>query len=263
MQDMILPPCILTTVAQLIIFIAVLFFDHNVHAWEKSLDTATRATTLVFTANIFLISGTALARLVICITYSSLLTPFKWARYVIRFTGGLVVTASTAAWFALLFACKPIDAAWDLRLGAVADVIVMAVMLYHCLSPRHSWKDKAVLLTHFSSGLLLPIPAVARLAILATAREDPDTTFVLAPAILCFIIEANLVIMYNLIPDFKRFVRMSGNPSSPVNGTMDGRQGGMLQGSNSILGGDGRSTDSVGGYSLSEESAVELVTRNP
>ncbi|OBS16198.1 hypothetical protein FPOA_13114 [Fusarium poae] len=256
---MILPPCILTTVAQLIIFIAVLFFDHNVHAWEKSLDTATRATTLVFTANLFLISGTALARLVICITYSSLLTPFKWARYVIRFTG-----------------------AWDLRLsgeaqcidrypfhilqagsGAVADVIVMAVMLYHCLSPRHSWKDKAVLLTHFSSGLLLPIPAVARLAILATAREDPDTTFVLAPAILCFIIEANLVIMYNLIPDFKRFVRMSGNPSSPVNGTMDGRQGGMLQGSNSILGGDGRSTDSVGGYSLSEESAVELVTRNP
>ncbi|OBS16173.1 hypothetical protein FPOA_11999 [Fusarium poae] len=279
---MILPPCILTTVAQLIIFIAVLFFDHNVHAWEKSLDTATRATTLVFTANLFLISGTALARLVICITYSSLLTPFKWARYVIRFTGGLVVTASTAAWLALLFACKPIDAAWDLRLsgeaqcidrypfhilqagsGAVADVIVMAVMLYHCLSPRHSWKDKSVLLTHFSSGLLLPIPAVARLAILATAREDPDTTFALAPAILCFIIEANLVIMYNLIPDFKRFVRMSGNPSSPVNGTMDGRQGGMLQGSNSILGGDGRSTDSVGGYSLSEESAVELVTRNP
>jgi hypothetical protein len=46
MQDMILPPCILTTVAQLIIFIAVLFFDHNVHAWEKSLDTATRATTV-------------------------------------------------------------------------------------------------------------------------------------------------------------------------------------------------------------------------
>ncbi|OBS16157.1 hypothetical protein FPOA_13126, partial [Fusarium poae] len=221
MQDMILPPCILTTVAQLIIFIAVLFFDHNVHAWEKSLDTATRATTLVFTANLFLISGTArkagdLYHLL------QLINSFKWARYVIRFTGGLVVTASTAAWLALLFACKPIDAAWDLRLsgeaqcidrypfhilqagsGAVADVIVMAVMLYHCLSPRHSWKDKSVLLTHFSSGLLLPIPAVARLAILATAREDPDTTFALAPAILCFIIEANLVIMYNLIPDFK------------------------------------------------------------
>ncbi|KPA37591.1 integral membrane protein [Fusarium langsethiae] len=184
--------------------------------------------------------------------------------------------------FALLFAYKPIDAAWDLRLsgeaqcidrypfhilqagsGAVADVIVMAVMLYHCLSPRHSWKDKAVLLTHFSSGLLLPIPAVARLAILATAREDPDTTFVLAPAILCFIIEANLVIMYNLIPDFKRFVRVSGNPSSPVNGTMDGRQGGMLQGSNSILGGNEQMDSEDSGINAEHNADNNIASRVP
>jgi hypothetical protein len=247
----------------------------------------------VFAAMLLLILGTAVARLEISIAYCRVLENRESAQNIIRLAGGLVVVSSMAAWFALLFACKPIDAAWNLRpsgeaqcidrypfhilqavTGIVADFTVMVVMLTLCFPLQQPWKSKAVLLAQFSSGLLLPIPAVARLAILATTHEDTNTTFVSAPVILCFVIEANLVIIYSSIPGFKEFVREftnkgSRDAASMVNSAMGSRQGGMFRESVSCLGGGGRSTNatgsvaggSVAGDSARQGSRIELIDR--
>ncbi|RBR08025.1 uncharacterized protein FIESC28_10407 [Fusarium coffeatum] len=265
----ILPACALTAAAGLLI----------------AIEDATQNNTLVFAAVLLLILGTAVARLEISIAYCRVLQTSELAQNVIRLAGGLVVISSIAAWFGLLFACKTIDAAWNLRpsgeaqcidryrfhilqavTGIVADVTVMVVMLTLCFPLQQSLKIKAVILAQLSSGILLPIPAVARLAILATRHEDTGTTFVPAPVILCYVIEANLVIAYSSVPSLKEFVREFANKwfrdaASMVNSAMGGRQGGMFRESISCLGGGGGSTNrtgSVAGDSARQGSQIEL-----
>ncbi|CAF3556719.1 unnamed protein product [Fusarium graminearum] len=64
----------------------------------------------VFAAVLLLILGTAVARLEVSIVYCRVLESCESAQNIIRLAGGLVVASSMATWFALLFACKPIDA---------------------------------------------------------------------------------------------------------------------------------------------------------
>ncbi|SPJ80238.1 uncharacterized protein FTOL_08630 [Fusarium torulosum] len=274
----ILPACVLTAAAGLLIAIG----------------DVTQVNTLVFAAMLLLILGTAVARLEIFIAYCwvlevcRVLEVCQSAHNVIRLAGVLVVASSIAAWFALLFACQPIDASWNLRhsevaqcidrypfhilqavTGTVADFTAMVVMLTICLPLQRPWKKKAILLAQCSSGILLPVPAVLRLAILATTRKDPDTAFVPAPVILCFVIEANLAIIYSSISGFKKFVREftnkgSRDAASMVNSAMGGRQGGMFRESASRLGDDDGSTNttgSVAGDSAGRGSRIELLDR--
>lgn len=291
MQGIILPACALTAAAGLLIAIEDATQNNTVclpvmiSCWSCMLIICSK---LVFAAVLLLILGAAVARLEISIAYCRILDTSEWAQNVIRLAGGLVVISSIVVWFALLFACKPIDAVWNLRpsgeaqcidrypfhilqavTGIVVDVMVMVVMLTFCFPLQQPLKRKAILLAQFSSGILLPIPAVARLAILPTRHEDTGTTFVSAPVILCYVIDANLVIIYSSVPCLKKFVREFTNKwfpdaASMVNSTMGGRQGGMFRESISWLGGGGGSTNrtgSVAGDSARQGSQIELTGR--
>ncbi|WZH50364.1 uncharacterized protein QYS62_011608 [Fusarium acuminatum] len=197
----------------------------GVHVWEMSLDDVTWETTLILAANLLVIPGTALAKLVLCVVYYRL-SPMPWYRYVIYGTAVLMVVAFTSVWFSLLLACKPVEAAWNLRLftgsncidrypvhilqasiGGVTDLVLMVITFITILPLQMQREKKAAVIAFLSTGLLTLGAAVVRLVILVTRLKDPDTTFVLAQGTLCLIVEANLVIICGSLPNFRIFIK--------------------------------------------------------
>lgn len=159
-----------------------------------------------------------------CIFYYRL-SPVTWYRYAIIFTAIITVAAFTAVWFAVEFACTPIEAAWNLRvftgtncidrppvymlqaiMGGVTDIMLMLLPLPSVLRLRMSWRHKAALIGWFATGLLTLGAAVARLVILIPSLKNPDTTYVLAQGTLWLIVEANLIIICGCLPTFRIFL---------------------------------------------------------
>lgn len=277
MQDVILPACAITAIAGLLIAIGDATQANSVclpvmrSCWICMLILRSK---LDFAAMLLLILGTAIARLEMFVAYFRVLKVSKPAQIVIFLAGVLVAASSIIAWFLLLFACKPIDASWDLRHskvarcinryllhlvqampGIVADFTVMAVMLIKCLPHQSSWKEKAALLVQCSSAILLLAPAVARIFVLATAGEGLDTASLSGPVMLCFVIEANLVIIYISVPRVRQGVHQQGSQDT----TSMMNSGGMFREIDSRLGGDDGSTNTIN--SVRHKSDVELLDR--
>jgi uncharacterized membrane protein YhaH (DUF805 family) len=202
---------------------------------------------LILAANLLVIPGTALAKLVLCVVYYRL-SPMPWYRYVIYGTSVLMVVAFTSVWFSLLLACKPVEAAWNLRLftgsncigrypvhilqasiGGAADLVLMVITFITILPLQMSREKKAAAIAFLSTGLLTLGAAVARLVILVTRLKDPDTTFVLAQGTLCLIVETNLVIICGSLPNFRIFIKhmlgVFAKPQSQTDREINGVQG--------------------------------------
>jgi hypothetical protein len=206
---------------------------------------------LILAANLLAIPGTALAKLVLCVVYYRL-SPMPWYRYAIYGTAILMVVAFTSVWFSLLLACKPVEAAWNLRLftgsncidrypvhilqasiGGVTDLVLMVITFITILPLQMPREKKAAVIAFLSTGLLTLGAAVARLVILVTRLKDPDTTFVLAQVTLCLIVEANLVIICGSLANFRIFIkyvskhvlRVFAKPQSQTDREINGVQG--------------------------------------
>ena len=179
---------------------------------------------LIHATTLTVIPGTVLAKLVLCVFYYRL-SPVVWYRYAIIFTAVITVAAFTAVWFAVEFACTPIEAAWNLRLftgtncidrppvymlqaimGGVTDIMLMLLPLPTLFRLQMSWKQKAAILCWFGTGLVTLGAAVARLVILIPSLQNADTTFVLAQGTLWLIVEANLIIICGSLPTFRIFL---------------------------------------------------------
>lgn len=123
------------------------------------------------------------------------------------------------------FACKPIAAAWNLRLytgdncidrppvymlqaimGGITDILLMVLPIPTIISLQMSWKQKAALLCWFGTGLLTLGAAIARLIVLIPSLKDSDTTWILSQGTLWLIVEANLIIICGSLPTFKLFL---------------------------------------------------------
>jgi hypothetical protein len=224
MEDMKIPACILTLASGVLTFICLHKGVLGVHVWEMSLDDAIWKKKFILATILLVTPGTALARLGLCTLYCRL-APMVWYLHVIYGTAILIVFTFLCVWFGLLFACKPVEAAWNLRLstgadcidsyylhilhasvGSGADLILIFVTLYNTLPLQLSWKTKAVPVAFFSTGLLTLGAAVARLAILITGLKNPDTTFVLAQGTVCLILETSFVIIFGSLPNFRKFI---------------------------------------------------------
>lgn len=242
---MIVGAWVLTTTAQALILTCLAQGVLGVHIWEMSVDDAIWETKvscrqnqdlnqslgmlilesqLIHATTLVVIPGTVLAKLVLCIFYYRL-SPITWYRYAIHVTAFVTIAAFTAVWFSVEFACKPIDAAWDLRLsagakcldrppvymlqaimGGVTDIALMLLPLPIILRLQMSWKQKLALVAWFGTGLITLGAAVARLVILIPSLKNTDTTFVLAQGTLWLIVEANLIIICGSLPTFRLFL---------------------------------------------------------
>ena len=179
---------------------------------------------MIHATTLTVIPGTILAKLVMCVFYYRL-SPITWYRYAIIFTAFITVAAFAAVWFSVQFACKPIEAAWNLRLytgtncidrppvymlqavmGGVTDIMLMVLPLPIILRLQMSWKQKTAITAWFGTGLITLGAAVARLVILIPSLKNSDTTYVLAQGTLWLIVEANLIIICGTLPTLRIFL---------------------------------------------------------
>ncbi|KAK0384648.1 hypothetical protein NLU13_8734 [Sarocladium strictum] len=221
---MIVAAWLLTTAAQCVVLHCLRSDVLGVHIWEMSLDDAIWETTLIHATTLTVIPGTVLAKLVLCIFYYRL-SPVTWYRYAILFTAFITIATFAAVWFAVQFACHPIEAAWNLRvftgdncidrppvymlqavMGGVTDIMLMVLPLPIILRLQMGWKQKAAVGAWFGTGLITLGAAVARLVILIPSLKNADTTFVLARGTLWLIVEANLIIICGSLPTFRIFL---------------------------------------------------------
>ncbi|WQF85313.1 hypothetical protein CDEST_10327 [Colletotrichum destructivum] len=244
---------VLTTTAQCLILHCLNQGVLGVHIWEMSVDDAIWETTLIHATTLTVIPGTVLAKLVLCIFYYRL-SPITWYRYALLFTSFITVAAFTAVWFAVQFACTPIEAAWNLRLytgtncidrppvymlqaimGGVTDILLIVLPLPIILRLQMSWKQKAALVAWFCTGLITFGAAVARLVILIPSLKNADTTFILAQGTLWLIVEANLIIICGSLPTFRVFLnhvapKILGEAAASRRGESGNKTGGASSG---------------------------------
>ncbi|KAJ1323167.1 alpha-methylacyl-CoA racemase [Microdochium nivale] len=215
---------LMTTVAQCLVLHCLTSNVLGVHIWEISIDDAIWETTMIHATTLTVIPGTVLAKLVLCIFYYRL-SPITWYRHAISATAIITITTFAAVWFSVQFACKPIEAAWNLRLytgsncidrppvymlqavmGGVTDIMLMVLPLPIILKLQMSWKHKVAVIIWFGTGLLTLGAALARLVILVPSLKNADTTYVLAQGTLWLVVEANLIIICGALPTFRIFL---------------------------------------------------------
>lgn len=109
------------------------------------------------------------AKLALLLLYRRL-APQRWYKATVWTVGFIVVGSSVAIMFAAIFACTPVRAAWDLTivdpkcidrpglyqataiLGAVTDILVLAVPIPIVVTLQVSLKQKIALIAAFCIG---------------------------------------------------------------------------------------------------------------
>ncbi|SPJ80239.1 related to integral membrane protein [Fusarium torulosum] len=230
---------IVTTAAKILIIVCLIHGVLGVHVWEIPLDAVIWETKLIHATTLIVIPGTVLAKLSLCIFYDRLV-PNRWYRFSLCFTGGLTICAFGVVWFCVFFACRPIEAAWNLRLldgascinrppvymlqaimGGVTDLLLVILTVPTILKLQMSWRQKARAVALFSTGFLTLGAAVARLVVLIPSLKNPDTTFVLAQGTLWLIVEVDMITICGSLPTLgvflnhfaPRVLRESGPPA--------------------------------------------------
>ncbi|KAK8100597.1 hypothetical protein PG999_010971 [Apiospora kogelbergensis] len=168
--------------------------------------------------------GTVLAKLVLCIFYYRL-SPARWYRYGIMFTGLLCIACFGSVWLAVMFACRPVSAAWNLRLvtadnciarppwyllqaiaGGITDLLLMLHPIPTVLGLQMSKKHKAALLAWFGIGTITLVAAIMRLVSLLSMITSADVPWTMANAMLWLVVESNLIVLCGCLPTFRVFV---------------------------------------------------------
>ncbi|KAF4984891.1 hypothetical protein FZEAL_44 [Fusarium zealandicum] len=197
----------------------------GVHAWELTLDDHTMSSLLVLCTTLTYIPTTILSKLTLCFFYYRL-SPSRWYHYSVYFTGFICSCSLIGIWFSVLFACKPVAAAWDVRLeltstcinrppvyitqaafGCVTDLMLLLLPLPTVLGLQMSTRHKLGLVGMFAIGSITLITSIVRLVLLLPALSNPDQSWTLAEGCLWVIIEANLLIICGSLPTLRVFLR--------------------------------------------------------
>ncbi|KAF5009451.1 hypothetical protein FDECE_4334 [Fusarium decemcellulare] len=180
---------------------------------------------LVMCTTLTYIPTTILSKLTLCFFYFRL-SPSRWYQYSVYFTAFVCSGSLIGIWFSVLFACKPIAAAWDIRLaaeatcinrppvyitqaafGCVTDLMLLALPLPTVLGLQMSTRQKLGLVGMFAIGSITLVTSIVRLVLLLPSLSNPDQSWSLAEGCLWVIVEANLLIMCASLPTLRVFVK--------------------------------------------------------
>lgn len=167
------------------------------HAWELSVDEYNQSAQLVLATTLTYIPTTILSKLVLCFFYYRLspVPAYQCAVYTTAFVcaGGL-----GAIWFSVLFACKPIAAAWDVRLaaeavcvnrpaiyiiqaalGCITDLMLLLLPIPTIIGLHLSVRQKVGLLGMFAIGSVTLVTSIVRLVLLLPGLGNTDQPWAL------------------------------------------------------------------------------------
>ncbi|KAI0177527.1 hypothetical protein BJ166DRAFT_600097 [Pestalotiopsis sp. NC0098] len=225
----------------------------GLHAWEQSLDKSIYMTGVILALTLTAIVGTLLSKLALCVFYYRL-SPARWYQYSIMFTGFLCLVCFGSVFFAVLFACRPISAAWDLRLytgdnciprppwyilqaitGGVTDFLLMINPIPTVLGLQMSTKYKAALIAWFGIGTITLAAAIMRTISLLSMIDSSDTPWTMADAMLWLVVESNLVVLCACLPTFRVWLtHVFSRRGLSASGNSGGSHGKPAQGSHPL-----------------------------
>ena len=127
------------------------------------------------------------------------LSPSRLYQYSVYFTGFVCSASLIAIWCSVLFACKPIAAAWDARLvssatcihkppvyitqaafGCVTDLMLLVLPVPTLVGLQMSTRKKVGLVCLFGIGSVTLVTSIVRLVLLLPSLETLDQSWSLA-----------------------------------------------------------------------------------
>ncbi|KAK4184089.1 hypothetical protein QBC35DRAFT_541191 [Podospora australis] len=198
------------------------------------------------------------AKLALLLVYRRL-APQKWFLILVWTVIFIVVGSSTAILFAAIFPCKPVEFAWNIMipgecidrpklyqataiLGAITDLMVLAVPIPVVVTLQIPRKQKIALIAAFSVGGITAFTSIMRLYELINSMGDIDQSWGGGPVLLWILAETNMSCICGTLPTIKPFLnhiapRILGstrnNSRYPVN------SGGLSTGGPATFGGTG------------------------
>ncbi|KAH7317034.1 hypothetical protein B0I35DRAFT_512840 [Stachybotrys elegans] len=197
----------------------------GVHAWEMPITNFMEFMRIFFITPLLFCPLVAFAKLALALFYRGL-SPQTWWRWSIDSVIAFIILYNIAIFFALLFACDPIQMSWDLTIadgtcldrpsiyvsqvsfGTASDVMLFLVPVPLVLQLRIPRAQKVGLIAIFAIGLVTLITGVVRIAMLVLPDfTSLDQTWVVPPPIIVSIAEINLLFVCATIPTLKGFFR--------------------------------------------------------
>ncbi|KAL4860828.1 hypothetical protein BDV12DRAFT_191474 [Aspergillus spectabilis] len=203
-------------------------YDHGgigVHIWNLTVPTFNVFQKAVLAAAIIYIPALAFAKLAIIMLYYRLLNPLQPYRYLLWFIAAIITSYSVALMLALIFACHPIERAWNVAIttgscidrpavylataitNTVSDVILIIVPIPAVIGLHLPRIQKIGVICIFAVGCLTIITSILRLATLMPLVTSPDPSYKLALASIFINIEANFIIICGCLPYIRQFLR--------------------------------------------------------
>ncbi|KAF3765348.1 hypothetical protein M406DRAFT_16195, partial [Cryphonectria parasitica EP155] len=195
----------------------------GVHMWEIPIEQFNRYLfNLWISSPIYIVAGSC-TKLALLVFYLKL-SPSTWMRWSIFGTIMFIVSYSIGIFFCLVFACNPVEKAFNVYITSgscisppalyiataifniVSDVILFFLPIPMVLGLHYMpLKQKLGLLGIFGIGSVTVITSILRAVILPNLMQNPDNTWEIADASLLIVIESNLIIICGMLPTLRRF----------------------------------------------------------
>ncbi|KAL6228785.1 hypothetical protein BDW75DRAFT_250640 [Aspergillus navahoensis] len=197
----------------------------GVHIWDLTLPKFNIWQKVVLAAAIIYIPALAFAKLAIIMLYYRLLNPLRPYRRLLWFIAIIITSYSVALMLALVFACHPIERAWNAAIttgscidrpavylataitNTVSDVVLLVVPIPAVVRLHLRMIQKIGVICIFGVGCLTIVTSVLRLATLWPLVTGPDPTHKLGLASIFINIEANFIIICGCLPYLRQFLR--------------------------------------------------------
>ncbi|KAL3440649.1 hypothetical protein BJX65DRAFT_300330 [Aspergillus insuetus] len=197
----------------------------GVHIWDLTVPTFNMWQKVVLAAAIIYIPALAFAKLAIIMLYYRLLSPLQPYRRLLWFIAILIISYTTALMLALIFACHPIERAWNAAIttgscidrpavylataitNTVSDVVLFVLPIPAVVRLHLPMIQKIGVICIFGVGCLTIVTSILRLATLMPLVTSPDPTYKLGLASIFINIEANFIIICGCLPYARQFLR--------------------------------------------------------
>lgn len=233
------------------------------HSWEMPLDKFLLFLKALYMLPILYNPVQGGAKLALLLVYRRL-APQKWFAILVWTVIFIVVGSSTAIMFATIFPCKPVESAWNIMtpgecidrpalyqataiLGAITDLMVLAVPIPVVITLQIAPKQKIALIAAFSIGGVTAFTSIMRLHALITSMGSIDQPWGGGPVLLWILAETNLSCICGTLPTIKPFLnhiapRILG--STRNNSKYPAQSGGLSTGGPATFGGTGGEANS-------------------
>ncbi|KAI5367842.1 hypothetical protein Slin15195_G029750 [Septoria linicola] len=196
----------------------------SVHLWDLYIPEANLAILLISICSVIYIPLMALAKFSLLLFYRRL-SPEAWFKWMLWTTVIFVIGYSAALFFALIFACTPLQVNWDITitsgtcankggmylatagLNAATDVLLLVIPIPMVLKLHVPLSQKIGLVAMFSVGSLTLVTSLVRLSLLPPMITAVDATWAIAKPAMWICVEANLVIICGCLPIMRLFFR--------------------------------------------------------